>query len=168
MPIDPEYNYCPQCGDEYRPEVRNCAECGVALVGGEVLLAGQNQRSASLAEIGPLEPVIAVHKGPVLQVKALQAYLREKGLPSRIVKENDGACGCRGPEVLLQVRETDQAETMAAMAQEYRENTSLSDHDTRFVGAVYDAGAAEAVCPACGCRFAPDSTECPDCGLCFA
>ncbi|MCL2458155.1 MAG: hypothetical protein FWF31_04775 [Desulfobulbus sp.] len=167
MAIEPEYNYCPQCSGEYRPEVQSCADCGVALVGGEALLAGQKQRAGSLAEIGPLEPVIVVHRGPVLQVKALQACLRAKGLPCRIVKEAGGACGCRGPEVLLHVREEDQAEAMAALAQEYRENTGLADHDTRFAGAVYDAGADEAVCPACGCRFAPDSSECPDCGLCF-
>jgi len=167
MAIEPEYNYCPQCGGEYRPEVLSCAECGVALVGGETLLAGQKHRSGGPAEIGPLEPVITVHRGPLVQVKALQSYLRGQGLPCRMVKEAGGACGCRGPEVLLQVREEDLAEAMAAMEREYRDNTGLADHDTHFAGAVYDAGEAEVVCPACGCRFAPDSSECPDCGLCF-
>jgi len=168
MTIDPECNYCPQCGGEYRPEIHNCADCGVALVGGEAMLAGLKQGPGRVAEIGPLEPVVAVHKGPLPQLKALQAYLRGKGLPSRLVKESGAGCGCRGPEVLLQVREADQAGAMAALAEEYREHTGLADHDTRFAGALYDAGAAEAVCPACGCRFTPDMTECPDCGLCFA
>jgi len=167
MTIDPQYRYCTRCGGEYRPEIQHCADCGLALVSGEALLAGQQRRAARAAEIAPHEPVVVVHRGPVLQMKMLQAYLRERGLPSRVAKEAGGACGCRGPEVLLQVRAEDQAEALAALAQEYRESTGLDDHEAGFVGAVCDTDGAGTVCPACGCGFAPELSECPDCGLCL-
>jgi hypothetical protein len=168
-PIDPELNYCPRCQDEYRTEIRTCAACAVALVSGVEMLDRQQRRPASRPEeIGPQEAVVSVHKGSMLQVKALQTHLLDRGLASRVTKEDGGACGCKGVEVLLQVRESDLPEVAAALAEEYRQSTGLSDHDTRFAGAVYNPEANEALCPACGCRFAPRLTECPDCGLCFA
>lgn len=169
--IDPECNYCPQCGDEYRAEIRTCAACALELVSGTTLLDLQaERRSASRPlTISPDEPVVTVRKGPLLQIKALRAYLLDRGLPSLMVTEEGGACGCRGPEPLLQVREVDLPEVVAALSQEYRQSTALADHDgPHLAGTVYDAGAAETVCPACGCRFATTSTVCPDCGLCFA
>ncbi|MCL2790593.1 MAG: hypothetical protein FWD79_08100 [Desulfobulbus sp.] len=165
MTIDPACNYCPQYGGEYRAEIRICADCGLALVSGAVLLAGRKQRAVHGGAIGPLEPVAVVHRGPVLQVKMLRDYLGEKGVWSRMVREAGSGCGCRGPEVLLQVRQEDQDEAMAILAQEYRESTGLDDHDACCADALCDSGASGAVCPACGCRFAPGSVECPDCGL---
>jgi len=166
--IDPECNYCPRCGDEYRADIRTCAACAVDLLSGAHLLAQETKRQQAPATIAPDEAVVTVRKGPLLHMKALQAALLGRGLPALVSKENDAACGCRGPELLLQVRESDLAEVMAVLAEEYRQSTGLEDHDTRFAGAVYNAEAAEAVCPACGCRFATSLTVCPDCGLCFA
>mgnify|MGYP000721968206 CR=1 FL=1 len=83
-------------------------------------------------------------------------------------KEDGSNCGCRGPEVELRVRESDLAEAMRILAEEYWQSTGLAEHDLKFAGAVFDAEAAEATCPACGCQFATHSTTCPDCGLCFA
>lgn len=170
--IEPDLNYCPQCGDEYRADIHSCADCGLALISGRQLLVQQaerqaQQRSRSLV-IDPDEPLLTARKGPVMQIKELQAYLLRRGIPSLAVKEGGGACGCKGAELLLQVRASDQREVMAALAEEYRHSTGLADHDTRFVGEVFDVQAAETVCPACGCRFATSNATCPDCGLCFA
>ena len=168
---DPDLNYCPQCNDEYRAEVDVCAACGIKLLSGAQMLAKlgtrQLQQSSPSLEILPDEPLLTVRKGPVLQIKDLQAYLLRCGVPSLAGKESGGQCGCRGAELLLQVRESDLPEVMTALEQEYVQSTGLADHDTRFVGAVYNDEAAEAVCPACGCRFSTTSTACPDCGLCF-
>jgi hypothetical protein len=168
---DPELNYCPQCNDEYRAEVDVCTACGIKLLSGTQMLAKrgarQLQQSSPSLEILPDEPLLTVRKGPVLQIKDLQAYLLRCGVPSLAGKESGGQCGCRGAELLLQVRESDLPEVMTALEQEYVQSTGLADHDTRFVGAVYNDEAAEAVCPACGCRFSTTSTACPDCGLCF-
>jgi hypothetical protein len=171
--IDPDLNYCPHCNDEYRAEISTCAACGIDLLSGDQMLAlftdrNRPQTTSRSLEIHPEESVLTVRKGPVLQIKELQAYLLRGGIPSLALKENGAACGCRGVELLLQVRENDLPAVMTALEQEYRHSTRLSDHDTRFAGAVYNVEAAEATCPACGCQFSTSLTACPDCGLCFA
>lgn len=170
--FDPELQYCPRCHDEYRAGILTCAACGIGLLSGQAMRDRQNketqQSSARSRDIAPDEAVLTVRKGPVLQIKALQAYLLLQGIPSLALKEHGASCGCRGSELALQVRESDLAEVMVALEQEYRESTGVAEHDTRFSDAVFDAGVAEAVCPACGCRFSTCLTVCPDCGLCFA
>jgi hypothetical protein len=168
--IEPELQYCPRCNDEYRSDIRTCAACEVALISGAELLARRVTRRQNNSPVPTLqanEPLRAVTKGPVTQIKALQACLEQQGLPSRAVKEEGGGCGCRGAELVLQVRECDLPEVLEIMEQEYRRSTGLTEHDTRFSDAVYDPGADEAVCPACGHRFSTALTACPDCGLCF-
>jgi hypothetical protein len=173
--FEPDLKYCPQCSDEYRAEMTICATCGLELLSGVQMQTMKETRRKNKAarsmEIGPDEPVTAIRKGPVLQMKQLQTYLRQLGIPSLAVKEASDGCNkgcCRGGEVLLQVRTSDLQEVMVALEQEYRQSTGLSDHDTSLVGAVYNVHAEEATCPACGFRFATSSTTCPDCGLCFA
>lgn len=168
--IDPELQYCPACGDEYRPEIRICAGCGGALELGRSILEAAHADEAvdgGAATIGPDETVVNLRKGPMLQIKALQLYLRSRGLPAQIVTEDGGGCGCRGPEVVLQVRDHDLQQVMVVLAEEYRQSTGLDDHDTRYVDSVIDDRAEEALCPACGFRFSTRETTCPDCGLCF-
>ena len=68
--IEPDLNYCPQCGDEYRADIHSCADCGLALISGRQLLAQQadrqaQQRSRSLV-IDPDEPLLTARKGPVI------------------------------------------------------------------------------------------------------
>lgn len=172
--IEPDLKYCPQCTDEYRAEIQTCAACGVKLLTGVEMQARldarrQNRESRSL-EMHPDEPMITVRKGPVLQMKQLQSYLLQQGIPSLAIKESPENCskGCRGGELLLQVRTSDLQEVMTALEQEHRQTTGLSDHDTSFVDAVYNVHVEEVTCPACGFKFSTRSTTCPDCGLCFA
>jgi len=168
--IDPELNYCPRCHDEYRPDIQRCAACGVALQNGALVLAqmeAQKHKTTRSLKIEADEPLLAVRKGTVAQIKELQTRLMQRGLPSLAIKEGAGGCGCRGTELVLQVRESDLPEVMAVLEEEYRQSTGLDDHDTRFAGAVYDTQAAEAVCPTCGHRFSTTATVCPGCGLCF-
>jgi len=171
--FDTELQYCPRCHDEYRADILHCAACGVGLLSGQEMRDRQKretrQGAARSRDIAPDEAVLKVRKGPVLQIKALQAYLLRQGIPSLAIGEHGASCGCRGGgELALQVRESDLAEVMAALEQEYRESTGVAEHDTRFSDAVFDADVAEAVCPACGCQFSTRLTVCPDCGLCFA
>jgi len=173
MNIEPDLNYCPQCRDEYRAEILTCAACGVALLTGVEMQArmaapGEETSPRSL-EIFADEPMTTIRKGQVLAIKQLQAYLLAEGIPSLATKESPENCtkGCRGVELLLQVRTSDLREVAAALDQEYRQTTGLADHDTSLAGAVFDVAVQEAVCPACGFRFATSSTSCPDCGLCF-
>lgn len=168
--IDPEFNYCPSCREEYRADIATCADCGIALISGHQMrtLHGAGARPGRSMVIAEAEPVCTVRKGGLQAIKELQTYLHQQGLPSLVVKEPGAACGCRGVEVLLQVREDDLAEVLKVLAREHWETTGLADHDACSVDAVYNPEAGEALCPACGCRFSTNLAECPDCGLCFA
>jgi predicted Zn-ribbon and HTH transcriptional regulator len=171
--IEPDLKYCPQCNDEYRAEIGACATCGVALLTGlemqARMAAHREEKSPRSLEIFPDEPMTTIRKGPVLAMKQLQAYLLQQGIPSLATKESPENCtkGCRGSELLLQVRTSDLREVAAVLEEEYRQTTGLSDHDTSLADAVYNVEVQEAVCPACGFRFTTSSTSCPDCGLCF-
>ena len=171
MDIDPECNYCPACRDEYRPEICTCAACGVALESGAALRARlDRQRPVRPEPIGADEPLALVRRGPLGQIRQLQALLEAHGLAA--IARTDGPAGCRttcrGAELLLQVRAADLAEVLALLDEEHRRTTVLTDYDTSLADEVFDAGRNEATCPACGCRFPTSSSTCPDCGLSFA
>ena len=171
MDIDPECNYCPTCHDEYRPEITTCAACGVALESSAALRARlDRQRAVRPEPIGADEPLALVRRGPLGQIRQLQALLEAHGLAA--IARTDGPAGCRttcrGAELLLQVRAADLAEVLALLDEEHRRTTVLTDYDTSLADEVFDAGRNEATCPACGCRFPTSSSTCPDCGLSFA
>jgi len=172
--IEPDLKYCPQCADEYRAEIQTCAVCGLELLTGvqmqSRLDASQQKKASRSLEILPDDPMTTIRKGPVLQMKQLQSYLLQHHIPSLAIKESPENCnkGCRGGELLLQVRTSDLQEVVTALEQEFRQTTGLADHDTSLAGAVYNVQVEEATCPACGFRFSTRSPTCPDCGLCFA
>ena len=166
--IDPELNYCPRCREEYRADIVTCADCSIALISGRQMRDLYGSKPGRSMVITEDEPVCTVRKGGLQAIKDLQIYLQQQGLPSLVAKEPGAACGCRGVEVLLQVREDDLAEVLRVLALEHWESTGLADHDTCPVDAVYNPEEGEAVCPACGSRFSTSLAECPDCGLCFA
>ncbi|MGI6639853.1 MAG: hypothetical protein ACOX4Z_12675 [Desulfobulbus sp.] len=164
--------YCPQCGDEYRPEISICAECQVALVSGAQLAkSGTQEAGPQYTEIETHEELTAVRQGPVLQMRQLQDYLRASGLASLLTPGADGCCtkGCRGPEVELRVRTSELTLVLAALEQEHRQSTGLLDHihNRNLAGAAFEVEVGQAACPACGCLFATDAPLCPDCGLRF-
>ncbi len=168
--IDPDLKYCPQCGEEYLAEMQTCADCGLSLeLGRNLLAAAATEKPTGLPPltIEAGEAVVSIRKGPVQQIKELQRYLNNHGLAARMFKEDSAGCGCRGPEVILQVREQELPQVRAVLAEEYWQSTGLDDHDTRFADAIFDDQADEALCPACGYRFSTRETTCPDCGLCF-
>ncbi|WP_035245007.1 zinc ribbon-containing (seleno)protein DG [Desulfogranum mediterraneum] len=172
--IEAELKYCPRCGEEYRPEISQCAACSLELIQGarlrEILAQQARAQGERSLEIAAGEELVTIRQGPLLQIKALQAYLIEHSLPSLIAAETQAGCtkGCCGSEVLLQVRLADLEEVLAVLAQEHQRSTGLAEFDTTHSGAVYDPTAAEATCPACGSCFSTQSTVCPECGLCFA
>ncbi len=168
--IEPDLQYCPQCHDEYRADILTCAECGIDLVSGARLLeiqAGQGRKE--IREITPDDDLADIMKGQILNIKTVQARLREEGIPT-IIAGDAGTCGkgcCGGGEVRLQARTADLAEVSRILAREHARSTSLMEHDTTYLEAAYDADAGRAICPACGCSFTTETTTCPDCGLCF-
>ena len=169
--IDPELQYCPQCQDEYRAGIVECASCEVKLISGSKMLGAQEQKNKRLAErsmtISPDDELVDLTKGPVLEIKQMQSRLLADGFPS-IIAGDSSSCGksCCS-EARLQVRISDIQDVMAFMAREHVQNTGLAEHDNSYADAVFDTSAMNTTCPACGCSFSPKNKICPDCGLCF-
>ncbi|MBM9536394.1 zinc ribbon-containing (seleno)protein DG [Desulfobulbus alkaliphilus] len=171
-----DLKYCPRCSDEYLWEIRSCVACGLELLTGEQMLTMHKSRrhGAGIAvrsrDIRADEPVITLRQGGMALLKQLQECLSRQGVPALLSGDGTVNCGrgCRGPEVLLQVRPADVQEALAVLDGEHRRTTGLADHDVSLAGSVYDSSASEAICPACGFCFSTSTDACPDCGLCFS
>ena len=170
--IEPDLKYCPNCKDEYRAEIVTCVSCDITLLTGlqmqEMVDRQQAKRAGRSMEINPDDELVDVRKGPLLQIKELQAVLERRNIPS-IAYSEDGDCGkgCCGTNILLRVRKDDIQDVIAVLEQEHIRSTALSGHDISRTGTVFNTAAEEAACPACGCVFSTRSSSCPDCGLCF-
>lgn len=94
--IDIEMRYCPQCGDEYRPDIDQCVTCNVALIDGSQKLEAakkQHQEFYSRSmEIGEDEPRAAIRGGKLRDLKPIQRMLAEQRIPALITGE---AAGCQ-------------------------------------------------------------------------
>ncbi len=171
--IDPELQYCPTCGGEYRADIERCAVCQIDLISGAQKLAllqhTDRQFSSRSMEITAEDKLITLRKGQVKDIKYFQKLLADQRIPSIIGGEAD-ACrkGCRGgPELYLQIREADGQDAMVVLAHDFKNSTALDSHDLSYIHAAFDSRAAKTTCPACGSQFAPTTTTCPECGLCF-
>ena len=171
--IDPELKYCPRCNDEYRAEIVSCAACNVALITGrqklEMEAEAEARMNGRLGAITSDDDIVTLHRGSMGDIKHLQSLLADQRIGSLITGDsNSCGKGCCGPSSFyLQVRREDVHEALRVIGEEYERTTALAHHDLGCADAVFDENAAEAVCPACGFRFATTETTCPDCGLCF-
>lgn len=95
--VEPDLKYCLHCGEEYRADILTCATCNRELVSGkevEAMLARQQQRSAQLSRaITSDEPVVAIKKGPAMQIKQLQAYLMDHAIASLVAADSGAPQG---------------------------------------------------------------------------
>ena len=170
--VDPELKYCPQCNDEYRADIIECASCSVELLSGSQVLEIEEQNNSSQAarsmDIHPDDELVDIRKGAVLEIKQVQALLKREGFPSLVAGDSQ-SCGkgCCGTDVLLRVRRSDIDDIIPIFHREHISATGLHEHDMSHVDAVYNPSAGEATCPACGCSFTTRNMTCPDCGLHF-
>lgn len=94
---------------------------------------------------------------------------RLKGLGISIdLKTNAQTCttGCK---VTVEVwgKESDKEVLMKHFQQDYLKHVMGHVPNFEFMSSVYDPTAAEVICQACGTKFKPSATECPDCGLVY-
>ncbi len=169
---DPDLKYCPQCDEEYREEIVTCASCNVELITGSEKLAREEdvkaKKAARSMDISSNDELANIRKGPLADMKHLKNVLAAENIPSVIAGEKSSCRqGCCGGELYLQIRVADGNAAMEVLANEFKRTTALESHDLSNVHAVFDTGAAQSTCPACGCTFSTTSPICPDCGLCF-
>lgn len=171
--IDLDLKYCPQCDEEYREEMSTCATCRVPLLSGgekQAMVEAQRSKMASRSmEISSDDELVNIRKGPLGEMKHLQALLATECIPALLAGEK-GSCGtgCGGcGDFNLQIKVGDAQEVSEVLTREFKRTTALDSHDLRNTHAVFDTGVASSTCPACGFGFSTSEAACPDCGLCF-
>jgi hypothetical protein len=172
LEIDPEMNYCPDCGDEYRADILRCGICDRELVGGKEKIAQVRERYEQVAgrtmDILPSDELVTIQKGLLKDVKVLRNLLEKQRIPA-LIAGDEATCrkSCCGPEMFLQIRKQDIAEAREILARDFVRSTALETHEISGASALFNPLAEETVCPACGCSFSPADGACPDCGLSF-
>jgi len=152
---------CRDCGEEYRPDVARCADCG-----GEL-----EDRFGDEAGEPPAEETAAAdlagHRILFLTPRAadlvpMAERLREAGLEYRLAEQPGGHEGAPSRYVLL-VPEGDAASALRVLAEivaPHEDKEGIHAVETRF-----DAERGYLECPACGARTTGGAAECPECGL---
>ena len=169
---DPNLKYCPQCDEEYRAEIELCVSCNVALISGQEKMAQEEsvkeKKAARSMTISNDDELANIRKGSLHDMKQLQTILTKENIPSLLAGEK-GGCGqgCCGTELYLQIRVADGEDALRVLSEDFKKKTALDSHDLSTAHAVFDTGAENSTCPACGCNFSTSSSTCPDCGLCF-
>jgi len=167
------FNYCPECGDEFRSDFSRCTNCDVALVSGEKRTGSgddRTERNVADLQILPGDELVTIRSGTLLEIKTVQRLLEKEYIGSLLVGDNNDCSGscCNAKTFELKVKQTDAEEAQSILIEDFARTTALDSHD--FEGpteAVFDQRLQDASCPACGCTFVPESRTCPECGLCF-
>jgi len=169
---DPELKYCPECEDEYMPEIENCAACGVALITGRRMLELEEDRQRVLqnrtGKVSANDDLVGLRQGPLQDMRHIENLLRAERIGTLLVGD-ENSCGknCCATSFVLCVRREDAGDALSILEKEFRRATALDHHDTTHADNIFDLTAGSAVCPACGYSFSTSTTTCPDCGLCL-
>jgi hypothetical protein len=156
---------CRDCGEEYRPDVVRCADCGGELEdrreGEEAAAPAPARREqAAAAELLGYRALFMTPRAADLVPMAER--LREARLDYRLA-EQPGTGEGAPPRYALLVRDGDAASALRVLADivaPHEEAEDIHAVETRF-----DAEHGYRECPACGSRTAAGTVECPECGL---
>jgi len=169
---DKDLKYCPVCKDEYLAHIVNCGVCDELLLTGIEMVNLHKQQHGDISKrkgaLTPSDDIATVFKGPMQDVKRLEAKLISVNIGTMIVKDG-GGCGqgCCAPEVELKIRREDGEAAIKIMETDFDEMTGALDFIHSFDDHGFDPNNADTTCPACGCNFSTQNSACPDCGLCF-
>lgn len=145
--------YCPNCDDEFRPDIGRCSDCG-----GELVDRYEDEEGGPPAEQeAPSEPeapsVVYLPMFSCMEAATLKQAadtLAAAGIAFR-------ASGC-ATGFQLHVRESDRS--AAATALRGRQGVLAVPDD-----AAPSVGPEGGACPACGAAVPAAAAECPECGL---
>lgn len=150
---------CPECGEEFRPEIVSCSDCGGALEDRfEDDETGEIQVGPGAS---PAEP--ADEAPPVVEVERRGLYTSNKIQEIRPLAERLGGAGVAfwvvsgGDSWTVLVAEADEDRGRAIAG----ELLGIGDAS---LGA-FDPESGYSACPACGHGLPPQASECPECGL---
>jgi ribosomal protein L32 len=165
--VPAHFRVCRDCGEEYRPGVVRCADCGGEL---EDRFEGQGnegaEEGAAPAGARVEEPAPSPTDHRALFVTPFAAdlvpmaeRLRAAGVEYRLAEAPGRVEGAPSRYGLF-VREENAAAALAAIADLVAPHGGAEAVETRFDG---EQGYLE--CPACGTKTSAGTAECPECGL---
>jgi DNA-directed RNA polymerase subunit RPC12/RpoP len=155
---------CPECGEEFRPEIVACSDCGATLedrfdeqddpavtagMPGGADGADGGEPSADPAAQGTFVRILGADRAADLE--PLAQRLGRAGLPFQV----------RASQLSFELlaREEDHERVREALGDLLKPDLPGSDAQ------VFDPEAGDLACPACGSQLAPATEECPECGL---
>jgi hypothetical protein len=152
---------CPECEEEYRPDIALCADCGTELVD-----ADEDGTPLGAKEAVPVEagvPARALYSGTPAGLRLLADALVADEVPFQLVPE-ERTGRSDGARLILVVPETECERAIETLASFRGRGTELGFAE---LAARWGDGdeAAEAPCPACGVEVPAEASACPDCGL---
>jgi predicted RNA-binding Zn-ribbon protein involved in translation (DUF1610 family) len=145
---------CPECGEEFRPEIVRCSDCGATLED-RWDDEGASSNAAPPSAVAPPPEEAAGTYVPIYvseraaDLEPFAERLGKAGLPFQ-VKTAGGSFALLG-------REEDRERLVAALGDLLGDAPLLSAKDEPFAG--------YARCPACDHELAAGAIECPECGL---
>lgn len=101
------------------------------------------------------------------EAKNHQHHLKNKGV--EIHFKTNGATCTTGCKVTVEVwgLEVDLPRIQEYLQKDYLKHVQGHVPNFEQISAVFDPSASEVLCQACGTKFSPKLSECPDCGLCY-
>lgn len=161
-----DHRVCRDCGEEFRPEIARCSDCGGELVApdeNDAAPAVAPPEAASLDDLADFRPIFVGAQAALL-VPLAEAVERE-GIALRLAEEvGDSERGTASFSLL--VREADRARALKALAPLLGEETG--DRRLEAVESHFEESGRYSRCPACDAEVDVASTECPECGLVIA
>jgi Double zinc ribbon len=155
---------CRECGEEYRPDIVRCADCG-----GELEDVYEDAaRPARAPAAAPAEPDdLADHRTVFETTRAadllpLAERLRESEIPFRLAEK--APAGDQAPvQFVLLVPDGQSKAALLALAPLLAPHGE--DEGFHAVETSYEDGRGYVTCPACGTEPPAGASECPECGL---
>ena len=154
---------CRECGEEYRPEIVRCADCGGELEDrrpGDEPAPSAAQDKAPEAELAGYRVLFLT--GQAKDLVPMAERLREVQIECRLA-EQPGAAKGAPPRYAILVRDGDAKAALAAVTDLVAPHEDAAD--VHAVETHFDPEKGYVQCPACGASPPTGATECPECGL---
>jgi len=157
---------CRECGEEYRPDIARCADCGGELDdvyedGGRPSRPAEPPTPAATEDVSDHRSVFETARAADLV--ALADCLREAGIPFRLGEKPPAGDGAPVTFALLVPKDRSRDALVAIAPLVAGEHESGAGFDAVETG--YEEGRGYVRCPACGTEPPRGAGECPECGL---
>jgi hypothetical protein len=153
---------CKECGEEYRPDIESCADCGGELQDvyddGESSTPAQLPTTEDALDLSDHRPLFQTPRAPDLV--PLADRLQEAGIPFHLVEEGVGHAGSARFSLLVKESQAKAGlEALADLLAPHEESDHVHALETHYESGRY------VKCPACGTEQSSGAVECGECGL---